>query len=123
MALQKYTNALVLINGSLLTEESSVSIDKKSGLNPVHTTNRGFAGVSQGAAEMTIKIDNAVPSADFEYLPDGDMFAGAIIEVCVLMAGKQTVAKGFIMDAGYSHSVNSEGKLSFTIMCEPAEFE
>lgn len=123
MALQKYSNALVLINGSLLTEENSVSIDKKSGLNPVHTTARGFAGVAQGAPEMTIRVDNAVPSADFEYLPDSDALEGQIVEVCVLMAGKQTVAKGFIMDVSYSHSVNGESKMSFNVLCEASAFE
>ena len=123
MALQKYSNALVMLEGSLLTEENSVSIDKKSGLNPVHTVAKGFAGASQGAPEMTVRVDNAVPSADFEYLPDADVLEGKVVEITIFMAGKQTTAKGFIMDVSYSHAVNSEAKMSFNVMCEPAAFE
>jgi hypothetical protein len=123
MALQKYSNALVMLNGSLLTEENSVSVDKKSGLNPVHTTANGFSGMSQGAPEMTVRVDNAVPAADFEYLPDEAVLEGQVVEITIFMAGKQTTAKGFITDVSYSHAVNSEAKMSFNIMCEPAPFE
>jgi hypothetical protein len=123
MATDKYSSAFVTIDGRLLAEEASVSITKHSGLNPVFTVLKGFAGVSQGAGTMEITIDNAVPSADFEFNPDGFLKSGSVIEVGVLMASKQTVARGFVMEATYHHSVNQESRLSFKVMTGLEVFE
>jgi hypothetical protein len=123
MATDRYSNAFVTIDGRLLAEEASVSIQKNSGLNPVFTVAKGFAGMSQGAGTMEISIENAVPSADFEFNPDEYLKAGAVVEVGVVMANRQTVAKGFILEASYSHSVNQESKLSFKIMAGLELFE
>lgn len=123
MSVQIYSNALVTVNGRLLTEEASVTITKNSGLNPVMTVAKGFAGMSQGAGTAEVDVDNAVPSADFEFNPDPFMKAGATVEVGILMAGRQTVFVGFITSATYAHSVNQESKLSFKIMCGFEVFE
>lgn len=123
MAIQLYSNAYVTIDGRLLTEEAAVTVDKNSGLNPVFTSAKGFSGMSQGAATAEISVDNAVPSADFEFNPDPYMRTGSVVEVGVIMAGRQSVFKGFITNASYSHSVNQESKLSFKIMCGFEDFE
>ena len=123
MSVQLYSNAFVTINGSLLTEEASVTVTKNSGLNPVMTVAKGFAGMSQGAATAEIDVDNAVPSADFEFNPDKFMRSGSTVEVGVIMAGRQTVFVGFITTATYSHSVNAESKLSFKITAGFENFE
>lgn len=111
-----YSSAYVLVNGRLLSEEVSVSIKKNSGLNPVFTVAKGLAGFSQGAQTAEITVDNAVPSADFEMNPDDFMKAGAIVEIGVVMANRQSVFKGAIMEADYSHGVNAESKMSFRFM-------
>ena len=118
-----YSSAYVSIDGRLLTEESSVSVEKKSGLNPVYTTVGGLAGMTQGAATAEISIDNAVPSADFEFNPDPYMRAGSVVEIQVEMAGRKTVFKGFITDASYSHSVSDSSKLSMKCLCRFSDFE
>jgi hypothetical protein len=123
MSTQLYSNAYVTIDGALLTEEASVSVDKRSGLNPVFTVAKGFAGMSQGAAVAEISVDNAVPSVDFEFNPDKFMRAGSVVEVGIIMAGRQSVFKGFITEATYSHSVNQESKLSFKITAGFEPFE
>jgi hypothetical protein len=120
---QLYSNAYVTIDGKLLTEEASVSIDKKSGLNPVFTVAKGLAGMSQGAGVAEISIENAVPSTDFEFNPDPYMKSGAVVEIGVVMANRQSVFKGFITDATYSHAVNSESKLSLKITAGFEVFE
>lgn len=119
---QLYSSAYVTIDGKLLTEETSVTVDKKSGLNPVLTVAKGFAGMSQGAAMAEISIENAVPAADFEFNPDQYMRTGAIVEVGVLMATRQTVFKGFITEGTYSHAVNKEGTLSIKITASFEDF-
>lgn len=121
--LQLYSNAYVTIDGRLLTQESSVSIDKKSGLNPVFTVAEGLAGMSQGASTCEVSIDNAVPSADFEFNPDPYMRTGAVVEIGIIMASRQTVFKGFITEATYHHAVNDASKLSMKMLCRFADFE
>ncbi len=120
---QMYSNAFASINGTIITEETSITVDKKSGLNPVFTVARGFAGMSQGASTCEVTIENAVPSADFEVNPDRYMRIGEVVELGIIMANRQMVAKGFITDATYSHSVNQESKLSMKLMCQFADFE
>lgn len=121
--LQLYSNAYVQVDGKLMTEEASVSVEKKSGLNPVFTVVEGFAGMTQGAATCEVSVDFAVPSADFQLNPDPYMRTGAVVEVGIIMASRQTVMKGFITDASYSHSVNDSSKLSMKFMCRFSDFE
>lgn len=121
--LKLYSNCEVFINASLLTEEASVTVEKKSGLNPVFTVAHGLAGMTQGAATAEVTIESAVPSADFELNPDGYMLVGEVVELRVVMANRETNCKGFITDATYSHSVNDASKLSMKLLCRFSEFE
>jgi len=111
--LQKYTKATVYWNGTLLSEESSVTVKRVSGAQPVKTTAKGFAGMSPGAPMMTISIDSAVPAADFELNP------GPVIEnledgeITVFAGGRTLTSKGFITDDNFTHAVESQSKLSF----------
>lgn len=121
--LKLYSGCQVFINAALLTEEASVSVEKNSGLNPVFTVALGLAGASQGAATASVTIESAVPSADFEFNPDGYMLVGEVVELRVVMANRETNCKGFIMSASYGHSVNDASKLSMTLLCRFSEFE
>lgn len=107
----------------LMTQESSVSVQKKSGLNMVFTTVNGLAGATQGAATVEIKVENAIPSADFEVLPDSAMFLGEVCEIWIVMAGVTSKHKVFITEADFSHSVNDSSKLSMSFTGRFAEFE
>jgi hypothetical protein len=113
---QLYSATYVTINGKLLAEEASVSIDKKSGLNPVYTVAKGFAGMSVGASSAEWTIESAAPSADFEFNPDPFLATGQMVEVGAVMSGRQMTCKMFITDASYNHSVNAESKLTMKLM-------
>lgn len=121
--LQLYSNAYVLLNGALLTQESSVSVEKKSNSTPTYTLAMGFAGLSQGAGIIEINIENAVPSKDFEFHPDLNVRTGEPVEIGIVMAGRQTLIKGFILNASYHHSVNDASKMSMSLICRYADFE
>lgn len=123
MTTQLYSLIYASVDGLLLTEEASITITKNAGLNPVFTVAKGFAGMSQGAPTVEIDVDNAVPSADFEFNPDAKMLEGQTVEIGILMAGRQTVVTGFITSATYSHSVNAESKMSFKVMANFEPFE
>lgn len=118
-----YTSMYVSVNGTVLVQETSLTIEKKSGLKPVYTVAAGLAGMSQGASECEVTVENAVPSVDFEFLPDESMLTGAVVEIGIVMAGRQTTLKGFITDATYSHSANEASKLSFKALCRFSNFE
>ncbi len=121
--LQLYSGAFVLINGTLLAQEASVTIEKKSDLKPIFTLGAGFAGMSLGAGTAEVTIDNAVPSVDFEFHPDIYLRTGDVVEIGIVMASRQSVFKGFITDATYSHSVNDASKLSMKLLCRFSDFE
>lgn len=121
--LDLYTSQFITVDGKLLVQETSLSVVKKSGLNPVFTVALGFAGMSQGATTVEVTVENAVPSADFELNPDAAMLTGKVVEIGIIMAGRQTIMKGFITEATYQHSVNEAGKLSFSAMCAWGNFE
>lgn len=120
---QHYSNAYVFINGQLLAQEASVSIEKKSGGRPIFTLGAGLAGVSQGVELIELSIDNAVPSTDFEFNPDRWIRFGEPVEIGILMANRQSVFLGFILDATYSHAANDAAKMMMKLICRFAPFE
>lgn len=121
--LQLYTLAYVTINGSLLTEEGSVSVKRSTGASIVETVSKGFSGVSPGSEMCTIEIDNAVPSADFELDPGPFMKSLSVVEVGLIAAGKAAVSKGFILEDTFSHSTGSASKLSFSFTGQFPEWQ
>ncbi len=125
MALEIYTLAIVLLDGSLLTEESSVTIDRDGRMQPVDTVAKGFAGMSPGAPIIRIDIENGVPARDFEVNP-GRYFINPgdiqIVELTVFAANRRLTTKGFILKDNFRHAVNAEARLAFNFIGEPADW-
>ena len=121
--LQLYSKAYVIVNGQLLTQESSVTIEKKSNSKPITTVHRGFAGLSKGAGMAEITVDNAIPVKDIEFLPDFFIKDGDSIEIGSVVGARQMICRGFVTDATYSHQTNENAKLSFKAMCRLEVFE
>jgi len=123
MSTQLYTLAEVWWNGKKLMEEASVKVTRDSKAQPVSTVGRGFAGMSPGAKDITISVENAVPSATFELNP-GEYIDNLLVgEITIFAAGKSLVSKGFITKDDFSHAVNSEAKLSFEFMGDFADWK
>lgn len=128
MALQLYSQCEVFLNGSKLAEEAQVSIERNTSAQVVNTVAKGFAGVSQGAQAMHVKITNAVPAVAFEINPGtfmGMISGGSmqVVELTLFAAGQTLTAKGFVMNDSFSHAVNTESKLDFALICEPADWK
>lgn len=124
MSQQLYTNASIYINSRHLAEQASVKVSRKSGANPVHTQGKGFAGMSPGSPFMEIQVESAVPAVDFEMDP-GQFHVGRLVpfEVTVFAAGRTLTSTGWTTEDDFSSAVNSESKLNFTIIAEPAKWE
>jgi hypothetical protein len=122
-SLQLYSNAYVFIDGLLLTQENSVSVEAKSGMIPVFNVVDGLGGMTQGASTVEVKVDEAVPGSDFEFNPGPYMRTGAVVEVKVQMANRVAVYQGFITDSSFSHSVNDSSKISLSFLGRLSDFE
>lgn len=111
---QLYSLIYCTADGKLLTEHASVTISRMSKAQEVNTVAKGWAGVSPGAPAITIQVKNALPAADFEL--DAGPFIQSLktVEMGILAAGRQLVAKGFILEDSLQHSVNSETQYDFT---------
>lgn len=121
--LQKYTKAAVYVDGALLSEEASVTIKRVTGAQVVKTVAKGFAGVSPGAPMLTISVENAVPSADFELNPGDYMTELDAAELTIFAAGSTLTSKGFILEDNFSHAVETQSKLTFEFTGQFADWE
>ncbi len=113
---QLYTLAYVTADSKLLTEEGSVTVHRSANAQQVATVAKGFAGLSPGAPTIQIQVKNAVPAADFELNAGSFIQSLKTVEIGVIVAGKQLVAKGFIIEDSFQHSVNSESAYDFTFI-------
>lgn len=121
--LQQYSKAVVYINGSVLSEEASVSIKRNSGSQAVKTVAKGYAGESPGAPMTEISVSNAVPSSDFELNTSDFINLLNEVEVTIFAAGRTLTVKGFIISDNFDHAVDTEAKLSFEFRGGPSNWE
>ncbi len=123
MAFQIYSASAVYIANSQLTENAQVGIDRESGMQPVLTIPKGFAGMSAGAKFMRIRIMNAVPAVGFEWDP-GPVMEGIIpVPVTIFAASSSLITTGFVEKDAFAHAVNQEAKIDIDLMCLFAQWE
>lgn len=118
--LQKYTKAIISVNGTVLSQESSVTVKRTSNSQAVKTVALGYAGESDGAVMTEITISNAVPSVDFELDPGQFINLVEEVEISIFAAGRTMTVSGFIIDDNFSHAVDTESKLEFNFRGGPS---
>lgn len=119
-----YALAYVLVDGSILAQEGSVTVKRSTNSQAVHTVALGYSGESPGAAMVEIQVKSAVPSADFEMNPGKYMKALKEVEIGILgPGGKQLTARGFITEDTFSHSVGAESSLDFSFRGKMKDWE
>jgi len=112
--LQLYSLLYVLVDGMLLAQHGSCTVNRATNSQPVNTVANGYSGESPGSPMTEISVTSAVPSADFEMNPGKYMKALKEVEIGVLgPGGKQLTARGFIISDSLKHSVNAESSLDF----------
>jgi hypothetical protein len=120
--LQQYTKVEVYLDGTLLSEEASVKVARKSGANNVFTVAKGFAGRSPGSPMLEISIESAVPAAGFEFNAGKAIKNQEVHELTLFAAGVTLTTKGFFDTDDLNHAVNSESKLSLSFVGEIADW-
>lgn len=121
MALQDYTKATILLNGVVLIEATSISVDHKLGNQPINTIEKGFAGVSPGSSSVEIKIQSAVPRVGTDVDFTGIAQARTLCDVVLFARAKKGKTKGYIMDVSESYGADKPAEISCTLMCSPIE--
>jgi hypothetical protein len=102
------------VNGSVLLEESSVTMDRVMDSTSIYTLGRGYSGEAMGAPQIVLTVESMVPSTHFEL--DPGRFMGVMQEVeFAINAGAGTIQfNGFIVSDNFSHAINSNAKITFT---------
>jgi hypothetical protein len=114
-SLKQYSLIFGVIGGTLLAEEQEIDVERTTNSQPVATVLNGYSGESPGAAMMTVDVQNAVPSAGFEFDAGQSMLALIPVSVQVIgPGGKSAKAKAFIIKDSLKHGVNQEAKYSFS---------
>ena len=112
---QLYTKADVFVDGLHLVEEASVQITRNTNSQAVNTVAKGYAGESPGAPMIEMTVEGAVPAADFELNPQKYMTDLKVAEFTVFAGNSTLTFKGFVVSDSFSHAVNAESKLTFTV--------
>lgn len=112
--LQLYAVANVTVNGTLLAEEASVTVDRATNSQQVITVAKGYAGESPGAPMTEISVDEAVPSTFFELDASGFMGELQAVEFTIYVGSANSLTfKGFIISDNFRHAANDKSNLSF----------
>lgn len=121
--LQLYSKIFAYVNGKLLGQSNSITLNFKSNAQAINTIPYGFQGMSFGSAHIEFSIDNVVPSSGFEL--DPAPFIGQLkpVEIVFDSASSNLRIHGFITDSNFSQSTDSPIKLSFNGMGEFGVFE
>lgn len=109
-----YTLAFVIADGVLLTEESSVSLHRRTNSQAVMTTAKGYSGESPGATMCEIQVKNAMPATGLERDFGSAMNSLSQVELGIICAGKTARIKGTIIEDSIQHSVDAVGTYDFT---------
>jgi hypothetical protein len=104
-----------LVNGSLLSQEQSIQVDRATNSQPVSTVPNGYSGESPGAAMIEVTVESAVPQVTgFEF--DAGASLGGLIPVQLYTlgpGGKTLKGECFIISDSIRHSVNNPMQYTF----------
>jgi len=113
-ALSLYGQLAIYINGSLLTETTSISISRSMETQDIHLVGGGFQGILTSTPVVTVEVKSATPSTSFELDPGRFMKSNAQINFTISNSGSNTIQfKGFIIEDNFESAVNSNSTLSF----------
>lgn len=110
----QYTLLFEYVDGALLAQEHSISIDRTTNSQPVSTVPGGYSGESPGAAMTDVTVESAVPAAGFEFDAGRKMVGLLPAKLYTLgPGGKQLKGDCFIISDSLRHGVNQAATYSF----------
>lgn len=122
MASELYSQGLIFLDGILLAEAPDFEVSYNTNNQPVVTMAKGFSGITPGAGQADVTINEAIPRAGMEL----DFYKRAKERTPIKITGwrgsKKMQLEGFIMTIAEKHGVNSNASATITCACgEPTE--
>ena len=123
MALVEYARLPLFLDGTHITQLTSVEAEWDSGQQRVDLLHEGLGGFTPGSGSVNVNVGFAVPIGGVEYPYIKRLHAGQYVDVQLGIGADVLAARGKIMSARVSQSVNASVEGSCSIMCEfnPAE--
>lgn len=122
MAFDTYSQGQVFIDGILMAECPEFETNYNTNNQPVMTQAKGYSGITPGAGQVTLTIQEAIPRAGFEI----DFYKRAKertpIKVTTWRGSKKLQFEGTIDSIAEKHGVNQNASATIVATCgEPTE--
>lgn len=116
MAVQDYARLPVFINGTYLSQLTSVELSQESGQQRVDLLNEGFGGFTPGSGAVTISIGFAVPIGGQEFNFWNASQGGELADFQIGVGAEAYGGRGKFTSVRISQSVNAsvEGTAEWT---------
>ena len=121
---QVYARFFVYINGKLLGQADSCSIEYQGSPVPVATFVNDFAGVTPVPKHAKVTVDSFVPQSGFEFDVIKAFLATQLITIQARFggSGKTFKAEGFSDAPSIKSSATDSTKLTFSLMTQANAF-
>lgn len=121
MALQQYEKGALFLEGSLLVDVINFSLDHDAALQPIHTMQKGFAGVSPGSPMTKGSVSGGIPRAGLELDYLSKLQGVSVVEFVVFAHSKKKKFKGYITNIKEQYGADRAAEYSFDFIGVPVE--
>lgn len=118
MALNEYAKLPLFLDGTHITQLTSVEYEIDGGQQRVDLLHEGLGGFTPGSGSVTVNVGFAVPIGGVEYPYLKRIAAGQYVDLQLGMGSESYAGRGKIMNARVSQSVNSSVEGTMTWMGE-----
>jgi len=121
MALQQYEKGAIFLKGALLVEATNFHLEHDAALQPIHTMQKGFAGVSPGSPMTKGSVSSGIPrvGVELDYLQS--LQDVEVIEFVVFAHSKKKKFKGYLTNIKEQYGADRAAEISFDFIGVPVE--
>jgi hypothetical protein len=119
--LQTYEKGALFFGNVLLVEIQNFTVEHDAALSPVHTMQKGFAGVSPGSPMSKIEQASGIPRSGIEFDYLSKLQNVEIVEAVVYRGGKKLTAKGYITTVKEAFGTDKAAEISVSWIGKPFE--
>lgn len=123
MPLQNYARLKVLIDGTEMTQITSLQMTTASGNQVVNLMGEGLGGFTEGSGSVSIEIGYAIPIGGTEYDYQVACAAKRFVTVQLVQGSNQYVGTGKFDEDSFSQSAGANAEGTITWMGELNEFQ
>lgn len=122
-AIQAYARIKVFVDGTELTQITSLRVRTDSGLQPVNLMNEGLGGFTEGSGLVTIEIGYAIPIGGQEYKFQQKTADREFVTIQIIAGGETWIGTGKFDTSEFSQSVGANAEGTATWMGPLARME